>query len=58
MTCDSCVEAVSGSLYALGTVTSVQASLADQLVTIEGTGTSYVFSDTIQDLELPPEADF
>jgi hypothetical protein len=38
MTCGSCVKDVSDSLYKLGGITKVDASLPDQLVTVEGTG--------------------
>ncbi|KAI0127817.1 heavy-metal-associated domain-containing protein [Xylariales sp. AK1849] len=37
MTCDHCVEAVSKSLHSLDGITKVDASLKDQLVTVEGT---------------------
>ncbi|CRK29998.1 hypothetical protein BN1708_005123 [Verticillium longisporum] len=39
MTCDSCVKAVSDSLYQLKGITKVDANLKDQLVSVEGTGT-------------------
>jgi copper chaperone CopZ len=51
MTCDSCVKDVSGVLYSLGGITKVEANLADQLVSIEGTGTS-VFSFLFRVLHL------
>jgi copper chaperone for superoxide dismutase len=38
MTCDHCVKSVSDSLYSLPGITNVEASLKDQLVTVEGTG--------------------
>ncbi|KAM0283379.1 hypothetical protein ACHAQH_002502 [Verticillium albo-atrum] len=38
MTCDSCVKAVSDSLYQLKGITKVDANLKDQLVSVEGTG--------------------
>jgi copper chaperone CopZ len=39
MTCDGCVKAVSESLFKLGGITKVDADLAGQLVSVEGTGT-------------------
>jgi cation transport ATPase len=41
MTCESCVQDISGSLYKLGGIQKVEANLKDQLVTIEGTGSSH-----------------
>jgi copper chaperone CopZ len=38
MTCDSCVKDVSEAVQKLGGITKIEASLADQLVVIEGTG--------------------
>lgn len=38
MTCDGCVKAVSDSLFKLGGITKVDADLAGQLVSVEGTG--------------------
>lgn len=38
MKCDSCVKDVSEAVHKLGGITKVEASLADQLVVIEGTG--------------------
>jgi copper chaperone CopZ len=40
MTCESCIKDVSGSLYKLNGIQKVEANLKEQLVTIEGTGTS------------------
>lgn len=42
MTCDHCVKSVSDSLYSLEGITSVDANLKDQLVTVEGTGKTIV----------------
>jgi copper chaperone for superoxide dismutase len=44
MTCDSCVKDISGALYKLQGITKVEANLAEQLVSIEGTGLSNVLS--------------
>jgi copper chaperone CopZ len=41
MTCESCIQDISGSLYKLGGIQKVEANLKDQLVTIEGTGSSH-----------------
>ena len=38
MKCDHCVQDVSGALYKLEGIKKVEANLADQLVSIEGTG--------------------
>jgi copper chaperone for superoxide dismutase len=40
MTCETCVKEVSGSLYKLSGIQKVEANLKDQLVAIEGTGSS------------------
>lgn len=40
MTCESCVKDVSSSLYKLDGISKVEANLEDQLVSIEGTGSS------------------
>jgi copper chaperone CopZ len=42
MTCESCVKDISGSLYKLGGIQKVEANLKDQLVSIEGTGSSHL----------------
>jgi copper chaperone CopZ len=41
MTCESCVKDISDSLHKLSGIQKVEANLKDQLVTIEGTGSSY-----------------
>jgi copper chaperone for superoxide dismutase len=41
MTCESCVQDVSGSLHKLEGITKVDANLKDQLISIEGTGSSF-----------------
>ncbi len=41
MTCESCIQDISSSLYKLGGIQKVEANLKDQLVTIEGTGSSH-----------------
>jgi copper chaperone CopZ len=41
MTCESCVKDISSSLFKLSGIQKVEASLKDQLVTIEGTGSSH-----------------
>ncbi len=38
MTCGSCVKAVSDSVHKLEGIVKVDANLADQLVSVEGTG--------------------
>lgn len=40
MTCESCVKDISGSLHQISGVQKVEANLKDQLVSIEGTGSS------------------
>jgi copper chaperone CopZ len=40
MTCESCVKDISSSLYKLGGIQKVEANLKEQLVSIEGTGSS------------------
>lgn len=47
MTCESCVKDISGSLHKLDGIQKVEASLKDQLVTIEGTGSSLLFDNLI-----------
>ncbi len=42
MTCGSCVEAVSSSVYKLEGIKKVEANLKEQLVSIEGTGTAWL----------------
>jgi copper chaperone CopZ len=42
MTCESCINDISGSLYKLTGIQKVEANLKDQLVTVEGTGSSNV----------------
>jgi len=42
MTCESCVKDISGSLFKLSGIQKVEANLKDQLVTIEGTGSSHL----------------
>jgi copper chaperone CopZ len=41
MTCESCIKDISGSLFKLSGIQKVEANLKDQLVTIEGTGSSH-----------------
>lgn len=41
MTCESCVQDITGSLFKLSGIQKVEANLKDQLVTIEGTGSSH-----------------
>lgn len=41
MTCESCVQDVSGSLHKLEGITKVDANLKDQLISIEGTGSLF-----------------
>jgi copper chaperone for superoxide dismutase len=41
MTCESCIQDISGSLFKLSGIQKVEANLKDQLVTIEGTGSSH-----------------
>ncbi|KAG7127072.1 Superoxide dismutase 1 copper chaperone like protein [Verticillium longisporum] len=48
MTCDSCVKAVSDSLYQLKGITKVDANLKDQLVSVEGTAAPSAIVDAIQ----------
>ncbi|KAM9885318.1 hypothetical protein BJF96_g1869 [Verticillium dahliae] len=48
MTCDSCVQAVSDSLYQLKGITKVDANLKDQLVSVEGTAAPSAIVDAIQ----------
>jgi copper chaperone CopZ len=43
MTCESCIKDISGSLFKLSGIQKVEANLKDQLVTIEGTGSSHHF---------------
>jgi copper chaperone for superoxide dismutase len=43
ITCQSCIDDVSNSLFKLGGVSMVEANLKDQLVTIEGTGWQHHF---------------
>jgi copper chaperone for superoxide dismutase len=43
MTCESCIKDISGSLFKLSGIQKVEANLKDQLVTIEGTGSSHDF---------------
>jgi len=42
MTCESCIKDISGSLHKLSGIHKVEANLKDQLVTIEGTGSSHL----------------
>lgn len=42
MTCESCVKDISNAVYKLEGITKVEGNLPEQLVTIEGTGTSYI----------------
>jgi hypothetical protein len=44
MVCEACVKAVSDAVRALGGITSVEASLEDQLVSVEGSGMSWFCS--------------
>jgi copper chaperone for superoxide dismutase len=46
MTCQSCINDVSDSLYKLGGILKVEANLKDQLVSIEGTGRQHQFYTT------------
>ncbi|KAL5319789.1 hypothetical protein ACEPPN_012846 [Leptodophora sp. 'Broadleaf-Isolate-01'] len=46
MTCESCVEDISGSLHKLSGIQKVEANLKDQLVTIEGTGAAVCILET------------
>ncbi|KAK0623640.1 superoxide dismutase [Immersiella caudata] len=48
MTCDSCVKDISGALYKLQGITKVEADLAEQLVSIEGTAAPSAIVETIQ----------
>ncbi|KAM0323281.1 hypothetical protein ACHAQA_008872 [Verticillium albo-atrum] len=48
MTCDSCVKAVSDSLFQLKGITKVDANLQDQLVSVEGTAAPSAIVDAIQ----------
>jgi len=41
MTCESCIKDISDSLHKLSGIQKVEANLKDQLVTIEGTGSSH-----------------
>lgn len=41
MTCQSCVNDISNSLHKLSGIRKIEANLKDQLVTIEGTGSSH-----------------
>ena len=43
MTCESCIKDISGSLFKLSGIQKVEANLKDQLVTVEGTGSSHLF---------------
>jgi copper chaperone for superoxide dismutase len=42
MTCESCIKDISDSLFKLSGIQKVEANLKDQLVTIEGTGSSHL----------------
>lgn len=42
MTCESCIKDISGSLYKLNGIQKVEANLKEQLVSIEGTGSSHL----------------
>lgn len=44
MTCESCIKDITGSLYKLSGIQKVDANLKDQLVSIEGTGSSHEMS--------------
>ncbi|KAH8879844.1 Cu,Zn superoxide dismutase-like protein [Thozetella sp. PMI_491] len=48
MTCGSCAEAVSSSVYKLEGITKVEANLEDQMVSIEGTAPPSAILDAIQ----------
>jgi copper chaperone for superoxide dismutase len=41
MTCENCIKDISGSLYKLSGIQKVEANLKEQLVSIEGTGSSH-----------------
>jgi copper chaperone CopZ len=38
MTCDGCAKDITGALHKLPGITKVEANVADQLVSVEGTG--------------------
>ena len=40
MTCDGCAKDITGALHKLPGITKVEANVADQLVSVEGTGSS------------------
>ncbi|KAK1750634.1 superoxide dismutase 1 copper chaperone [Echria macrotheca] len=48
MTCDGCVKDISGALHKLQGITKVEANLADQLVSIEGTAPPSAIVEAIQ----------
>jgi copper chaperone for superoxide dismutase len=51
MTCQSCINDVSDSLYKLGGVSKVEANLKDQLVSVEGTGRQHHLCTLILTIE-------
>jgi copper chaperone for superoxide dismutase len=42
LSCDGCIKAVSDSLFKIGGITNVEGDLKDQLITVKGTGKSWI----------------